>query len=202
MESLSDQGYIYLNFSPPCWKWDLDKIVNLEISDNVVTLLIEEMQRLDPEQQLALKVGSCLGSSVERTIVHILSRDLHINLSELFSQVVSKGFMIDLGDAGVRFTHDKIEQAAYEMLPQRERYENHMRFGLAICSHALDNGGDVANEDLFFLAINQINRGGPDMLVNVNQKIMIAALNQKAGKRSLERSDLNTAQKFFEHGEI
>ena len=54
----------------------------------------------------------------------------------------------------------------------------------------------------FLTSLDRMNLGGAGALANANQKIMIAALNQKAGKRSLERSDLNTAQKFFEHGEI
>lgn len=155
MESLREQGLVYISFSPPGWKWDLEKIRSLDISDDVVALLIKDMQRLNPEQQLALKVASCLGSCVDRAVLDILTQDLHIDLSDLLSQAASKGFVIDLGGAGIRFSHDKIEQAAYEMLSEHERGESHMRYGLAICSRALGSAGEVANEDLFFLAINQ-----------------------------------------------
>ena len=57
MEWLKDQDYIYFNFSSLRWAWDIDKIVNVEISDDVVALLIREMQRLPTDMQLGLKVG-------------------------------------------------------------------------------------------------------------------------------------------------
>ena len=85
------------------------------------------------------------------------------------------------------------------MTPEQQRLENHMRFGLAICSHALNDAG-VKNDDLFFVAVNQINRGGPNILTDPNQKVMIAALDLKAGNRSIELSDCSTALKLFEHG--
>lgn len=93
-----------------------------------------------------------------------------------------------------------LSQAAYEMMPEIQRLKNHMRFGLAICSHALKGGTE--NDELFFLAVNQINRGGHNILVDPNQKVMVAALNLKAGKRSVELSDFSTALKLFEHGEL
>ena len=197
---LRGEGYIHLNFNPPRWSWDFDKIVNLDLSDNVVGLLVKEMQRLDADLQLALKVASCLPSCVDYFIFDILSKDLNIDLRSLLSQVVKKGFMINVGDDKIRFAHDKIQQAAYELLTEEERMKNHMRFGLAICSQVL-NAGVGEHDDMFFLAVNQINRGGPGMLTNPNQRVMIAGLNKKAGERSIELSDLSTAQKLFEQGE-
>lgn len=92
---------------------------------------------------------------------------------------------------------------AQEMIPEQQRQENHMRFGLAICSHALNGvgaGAGVRDDDLFFVAVNQINRGGPGVLGDPNRKVMMAALNMKAGKRSIELSDFSSALKLYEHG--
>jgi len=78
-----------------------------------------------------------------------------------------------------------------------------MRFGVAICSHALNGfgaGAGVRDDDLFFVAMNQINRGGPDALGDPKRKVMMAALNLKAGKRSIELSDFSSAIKLYEHG--
>ena len=102
-------------------------------------------------------------------------------------------------DKRIRFSHDKIQQAAYEMIPMQQRLENHMRFGLAICSHTFDTSGGK-DDELFYTAVNQINRGGADCLSDSRQRVMVAALNLKAGQRSLELSDFSTALKLFEHG--
>ncbi|KAL7554455.1 hypothetical protein ACHAWF_017906 [Thalassiosira exigua] len=193
-----DQGCISFSISSRHWTWDMDKIMNLEISDSVLALVMKEMQRLPADLQLGLKVASCLGSSVKYSIFDILSQSLGVNLRALLDQAVQKGFMVKVDESCIRFSHDKIQQAAYEMMPIQERLQNHMRFGLTICSRAVDTAGP--NEELFFVAINQINRGGPDSLPDPNRKVMVAGLNLKAGRRSIELSDLSTALKLFEHG--
>ena len=73
-----------------------------------------------------------------------------------------------------------------------------MRFGLSICAITLDSGAE--DNELFFTAVHQINHGGPDALSNPSQRVMIAALNLKAGKRSIDLGDRNTAFHFFQNG--
>ena len=72
------------------------------------------------------------------------------------------------GSTKFRFSHDKIQQAAYELMPEQQRRENHMRFGLALCTQSLDN---IAQDDeaLFFAAVNQINLGGPAAVQDPSQ---------------------------------
>ena len=84
--------------------------MNSEISGNVVSLLIKELQRLSPNLQLALKSVSCIGSSVLYSIVDILSQDLQVNLRDLLSLAVQKGFMVHVDESSIRFAHDKIQQ--------------------------------------------------------------------------------------------
>jgi len=50
------------------------------------------------------------------------------------------------------FLHDKIQQAAKEMMLEQERRQLHMQLGLAICSHTLENEQD---DELFFMSVNQ-----------------------------------------------
>jgi predicted ATPase len=197
LELLKDQGCIKFSVSLLRWTWDMEKIMNIDISDDVLALMMKEMQRLPSDVQFGLHVASCLGSSVKYSLCDILSQDLGVNLRSLLDQAVQTGFMVKVDETCIRFSHDKIQQAAYEMMPLQERLASHMRFGLAICSHSLDSEG---NDDRFFAAINQINRGGADVLQDTNQKVMIAALNLKAGRRSMELSDFCTALQLFEHG--
>jgi len=97
-----------------------------------------------------------------------------------------------------RFAHDKIQEAAYELMPELQRRENHMRFGLALCTQSLI---DIAeDEELFFAAVNQINQGGPTAVHEPSQRNIIAQLNLKAGRRSIELSDYNSAFKLLQHG--
>ena len=154
LESLKDQCLIYFNLSSHRWAWDLKKVMDLEITNDVVVLLIEEMRRLPADLQLGLRIASCLGSFVKYSVLDILSRDLGMNLLDSLRLVSKKGFMRhDSGGSSFTFVHDKIQQAAKEMMSEQQRHQLHMQLGLAICSYTLDN--ETKNDELFFVSVNQ-----------------------------------------------
>ena len=199
LESLRAQNYIYLNLNPLRWAWDLNKISELEISEDVVALLIKDIGRLPSDLQFALKVASCIGSSVKVLILDILSADLGMDLTDLLQQVSEQGFMTNKNTMFV-FSHDKIEQASFQLMPEQQRQENHMRFGLALCSYTLSNNSE--DDELFFTAINQVNKGGPGAVHEPSQKKIIAQLNLQAGKRAMDLADNNKAYQLFNHGKL
>ena len=88
--------------------------------------------------------------------------------------------------------------SAYEIMSEQQRRENHMQYGLALCSHSLDNKAD--NNEVFFAAITQINHGGPSVDIDPKQKNIVASLNLEAGKLSITLSDYTAALALFEHG--
>ena len=174
----------------------------MELSDSVLALLTTEMKKLPSDLQLGLKVCSCIGSCVQYQVIDILAEDLNMDLKAILQQISQKGFMNDkAGSATFHFVHDKIQQAAYELMLEQERREHQMSIGLALCSHAMgSHGGAGATDELFFLSINLINRGGVEMVYDPSQKSLIASLNLRAGKQAIGLSDCNTAFKLFEHG--
>jgi predicted ATPase len=199
LDSLTEQGYIYIDLEHHRWAWDMDKIIELEISDSVLALLMSDIKRLPRNLQFGLQIAACIGSCVTESMLDYLSIDLGLDVKDILRQVAQKGFMIDVaGSTMFRFAHDKIQEAVYEMMPEQQRRENHMRFGLALCTQTLDNGVD--DEELFFAAVNQINQGGPTAVHEQSQKSVFAQLNLKAGRRSIELSDYNTALMLFQHG--
>ncbi|KAL7545068.1 hypothetical protein ACHAWF_008430 [Thalassiosira exigua] len=73
-----------------------------------------------------------------------------------------------------------------------------MRFGLCLCSHVLNENAE--NDQLFFIAMNQVKHCGPSVINDLGQQNMIAMVNLKAGRRSMALSDFNTSLKMFQHG--
>jgi len=197
-QSLKDKGFIYFNLSQPRWDFDLEEIMELEISDDVLSLLIEDLQGLPGDLLLGLKVASCLGSCAKCAILDILSSDFRTDLQGILQQVSKKGFMKNVGGTMFRFEHDKIQQASYELfMSDQQRSECHMRIGLAICAHTMNTNAD--NEELFFSSVNQMNKGGVGVVHDPIQKNIIAALNLRAGMRAI-MFDTNGAKQLFEHG--
>ena len=85
-------------------------------------------------------------------------------------------------------------------MSKEERHKQHLRHGLILSSHSEStNGYDIVN-DLFFTSVMQMNLGGPEIVQDPEQKILVSRFNLKAGKLLIASSDYSTAFTFFEHG--
>jgi len=84
--SLYRRGYIYVDLSLSRWSWDMDKIEQEPISSSVIALLTNEMKRLPSSLQFGLGVASCLGSSIQKEVLDILSKDLNVDLVDILKE--------------------------------------------------------------------------------------------------------------------
>ena len=85
-------------------------------------------------------------------------------------------------------------------MSKEERHKQHLRHGLILSSHSEStNGYDIVN-DLFFTSVMQMNLGGPEIVQDPEQKILVSRFNLKAGKLLIASSDYSTAFTFFQHG--
>ena len=110
LEMLREQKLIYIQLSPLRWMWDIDSIIDLQVSDDVVQLLLMQMERLPAEVRYGLKVASCLGSSTKYAVFDILSKELNVDLQGLLMEAVAKGYMIDYAGRRIQFSHDKVRR--------------------------------------------------------------------------------------------
>lgn len=198
IDSLVSRGLIFLSLNPPRWAWDLEKISNVEMPVSVVELLVAEMQTLSPELKEGLRVVACLGSSVDKRTMEIILDRLDIDLVAALGELVTRGFLVTDDVSGVRFSHDKVQQSAYESMTYDEQKNLHARLGLILC------GQDLLHDDeygyLLFVAATQVNLGGLDMSLHQSKRVYIGALNLRAGKRAIELSAFDTALGFFQSG--
>ncbi|KAK1732394.1 putative AAA ATPase [Skeletonema marinoi] len=207
-------GEICFRLSRRRWTWDVEKIEDLELPDDVVSFIVTEMKKLSADLLFGLKVAACIGSRMTSDVIDILSAELTAaftgtTLADILHKLAQKGFLTkhvcsrkteccatSSGSGRFEFVHDKIQEAAYEFMSRQEQRLNHIRFGLALYPQAVNN----SNDELLFMAINQINFAGPESIVDGDQKYIIAGLNLNAGKRAGKRSDYQTAFSLFQHG--
>ena len=192
VDSLLHQGLVFLSLNPTRWAWDLDKISNIEMPVNVVALLILEMQTLSSDLKQGLRVASCLGSSVKKEAIDIISSGLGLDLAAALDELAKKGFLVRNNEE-VAFSHDKVQQSAYETMTTAEQQTLHQRLGLILCEQEPDS------EYLLFAAVTQANLGGVDTTLEPNKRVTIATLNYRVGELVKELSAFNTALDFFQN---
>ena len=65
LKKLHRENYLHFVHAQERWNWDLEKINALTISENVVDLMINRLQKLPIDTQKSLQIASCIGSNFD-----------------------------------------------------------------------------------------------------------------------------------------
>jgi PAS domain S-box-containing protein len=178
ISALGEEALLTFDYSNGIWSWDLNRIHAKGYTDNVVDLMVEKLNRLPQTTQKALQQLACLGNIAENTmlsIVHGTSEDeLHSDLWE----AARPGYIVRL-NGSYRFVHDRVQEAAYSLIPEESRAEAHLRVGRLLTAHTPPG----RLEQVIFEIVNQINRGAA-LITSQEERDQIAELNLVAGKRA------------------
>src|SRR6202022_585816 len=82
-------------------------------------------------------------------------------------------------DSAYKFLHDRIQQAAYTLIPDEHRAEVHLRIGRVLLGSMT---ADELAEDLFDVA-NHFNRGAT-RLIDRDEKAQVAKIDLRAGRKA------------------
>jgi serine/threonine protein kinase len=169
-----------LEFDPleTVWWWDVDRIRARGSTDNVVDLVVGKLNRLPHNTLEILKQLACLGNSVESAVLAMVhgrsEEEIHSDLWE----AIHGGFIVHLANS-YSFVHDRVQEAAYSLIPGELRAQVHLRIGRLLVARPPARGIG----DNIFDVVNQINRGAA-LISDSNEKQRVAELNLRAGKKA------------------
>jgi PAS domain S-box-containing protein len=178
IETLVEERLIAFDSGLARWSWDLRSIQVKGHSENVVDLMVGKLSRLPPTTQAILKQLACLGSTGDSStlaMVHEASEDeIHSRLWEALRLE-----LIVRSEHGYRFAHDRIQEAAYVLIPEGLRAHMHLRIGRSLSGHFTE----ARREEAAFLIVGQLNRAHT-LIVSHDEREELAALNLVAAKRA------------------
>ncbi|MEA3181833.1 MAG: hypothetical protein QOI59_5356, partial [Gammaproteobacteria bacterium] len=128
LTALAEEGLLSFDAYAAAWIWDLPRIRAKGYTDNVVDLMVGKLKRLPEATQERFKQLACLGNVAEiaaLTLVHGLSEE---QLHAEFWDAVRTG-LIFRQNGGYAFLHDRVQEAAYGLIPEPERPAIHLRIG-------------------------------------------------------------------------
>ncbi|GGG67249.1 AAA family ATPase [Paenibacillus radicis (ex Gao et al. 2016)] len=191
LQDLFSGGFLTFHPGSRSWQWDMQRIYEMHISDDMATYLSVKLKHLPEAMVLALSRAAYLGSSFhEAALIPItgLSKD---SLHEALELAVNESLLrkvVEAGNNRYRFQHDRIQQAAFELVIPDQRPMLHWQIGWFIA----DQGGEI------YEAVNHLNQAWEHVgNENPGQRKQIAELNLRAGIKAKQANAYETARGYF-----
>lgn len=173
------------------WEWDLEEINRLNLTDNVVELVSDKMHRLDQSIQDILKITSCIGNSFAIETIALVSNESEEQILSYLKRAESEGFIIERSES-YKFSHDRIQQAAYTLVPDQARKEMHLRIGKKL----FEGTQKEKLRERIFDIVNQWNLGIA-LITDEETKNKLSELNYMAGQQAKQSMAYKTAFSYL-----
>src|SRR5258708_6791108 len=192
--ALAEEGLLAFDSVTRAWQWDMNRIRAKSYTDNVVDLMVGKLKRLSNTTQDALKRLACLGNVVEIATLSLVFGESEEEIHTLLLEAARTGLILRL-EGSYAFLHDRIQEAAYALIPEGERAEAHLRIGRVLLASMT---ADQLAEQLFDVA-NQFNRGAA-LLIDRDEKRQVATLDLRAGRKAKASAAYASAREYFSAG--
>lgn len=209
LRSICDANLLDFDAQAGTWRWDLERIKAQSITDNLVDLMSGKIKRLTEDTQYVLKLAACIGNRFDLKTLTIVSNRPVRDVFQCVSATVSEGLVLPLDhgwksadpdlveqaeDATVefKFVHDKIQQAAYQLISDSDRPMIHQDAGQRLL-HGVSPEERVTRA---FEIVNHLNAGA-GLLSEPSDRFELARLNLFAGKRAKDSAAFQAAYEYL-----
>ena len=153
-----------------------------------------KLNRLPVGTQKVLQQLACLGDNADFTLLRIVSNASDEEIHAQLWEAARTGLIFRSGDT-YRFLHDRVQEAAYSLIPEDLRADAHLRIGRLIAAATPPD----KREERIFEIVNQLNRGVP-LVTSEAERRQIAELNLIAGQRARASSAYKSALAYLGSG--
>ncbi|MEG4997822.1 AAA family ATPase [Microcoleus sp. B4-D4] len=220
LKSLYTEGVLEFNFQELSWQWNLELIQAKSFTDNVVELMAGKIQKLPKKTQEMLKLAACIGNQFDlKTLGLICSQSLGETVKEL-QAAVAESLVLSVGNMGdvelaiaytefsnskfllpnsplpeYKFAHDRIQQAAYSLIPDDTKAAVHRHIGQLLLKNTCPDN----REEKIFDIVNQLNLGN-SLITAQSEKDELAELNLIVGKKAKLSAAYQPALNYLQIG--
>lgn len=216
LQSLYENKLVYLT-GANTWTWNQEELDKLGYTDNVIDLMAKELTLLPPTSRETLKFAALLGNSFNIVTMskvmqtspnkvfqtmqpalntgYLLTIDNKYRAFSLFDEGLNDSFEheSDKLDVNFRFLHDRVQQAAYALIDDKERSWMHLKAARILLQSTPPN---KLNDLLFDIASHFSH--AHESITELNEKITIADLYQKAGAKAKDSTSYDVAIKYLD----
>ncbi|MGB3510544.1 MAG: AAA family ATPase [Microcoleaceae cyanobacterium] len=217
-QCLYKEELIFYNSQKNKWEYQLEKIKVTAEKGDVVELVATQLQKLPEPTQKVLQLAACIGNQFDLATLAIvwdgspietasalwsaLQGEFIVPKDEMYKFYASENNILLEQDRQqiqpkliYRFLHDRVQQAAYSLIPAAKKEEIHLKIGRML----LQNASEIQQEAKVFDIVNQLNQARKLISAKVEQN-QLAKLNLIAGNKAKASTAYNAAMKYFQVG--
>ena len=192
--SLAEEGMLTFDHDAARWSWDLGRIRAKGYTDNLVDLMVGKLTRLTAETQKAVQQLACLGNAAAVATLSLVYGTTETEIHLVLEEAV-RADLLERRKDSYHFIHDRIQEAAYQLVPDSKRPEAHLRIGRLLAA----NTPPEQREEAIYEIVNQLNRGAP-LITSDQEREQLAELNLIAGKRAKAATAYGSALNYLVMG--
>jgi len=216
LQTIHAEGLLQFDFTEGRWLWDIEEIQGVGITDlTVVELVGRNIQKLPEVTQQVLKLAACIGNQFYLDVLTIVNETSLLSTANDLWDALQAGLLLPLSKdykiplfvedseqvrvedlrVGYRFLHDRVQQAAYSLIPDDQKQVTHLQIGRLL----LQKTPAIAREENIFDIVNQLNIG-IELITQSSEKEELAQLNLIAGKKAKAATAYEAAVKYLTVG--
>ncbi|MDY7075516.1 MAG: PAS domain S-box protein [Chloroflexota bacterium] len=176
------------------WQWDMGQIGQIEVTDDVVDLMAARILTLPEDNREVIRLAAVIGNRFDlKTLAEILGKPIDQTYADLHESV-DHGLVLPT-DIGYRFFHDRVQEAAYSLVPEQNKRQLHHRIGRLL----LQSANLKEASDKIFGIVNHLNLG-VELVAGQAERNELAWLNLTAGARARALTAYEAANHYLEIG--
>ena len=212
LETLHEDGLLAFDQTLRRWRFRIDDIERAPLTANVVDLMTRKIQRLPEDTRRVLTLAACIGNSFDVGVLSIASDLTPTQVAEKLAGAIAERLLIparreyesapaEVGSGtGAQvttytFLHDRVQQAAYGLIPEQDRRLVHLTVGRLL----LKRWDDATAEEKVFDVVHHLNLGRA-LLGDPAERLALARLNLIAGRKAKSSTAYREALRYLGAG--
>jgi len=194
LKTLKQEGFLSFDYEQGRWTYQIDKIASEAIADNVVDLMTKKIQRLSAKTQRALTLAACIGNSFDHQTLAIVSEQSPEAAADDLKEAIEERLILPIADRpqSYVFLHDRVQQAAYALIPEEWKQLVHLAVGRLL----RERGEREQSEGSLFEVVHHLNLGS-SLIAEDAERVSLARLNLSAGRKAKSSTAYDAALDYL-----